>query len=251
MTPAAPPAAAADALSPANKAKASYALGLNFGKQMKSAGLSTKTLSQADFDKGLQAALEGAEIKREDMEPVQSYVMALRQAHADENHAKAKDFLAANAKKPGVTTTPSGLQYRVVREGHGDPPKRTDSVNILYTGRLLDGTVFDSTDAHGGGPAKMPVGGVIPGFTEILMLMKPGSKYEVWIPPALAYDMQSPPVIPPGSLLHFDIELQSIAPPPAPGAQGQGQGQGGQAPHPMPMPHPAPQTSPQPAPQPH
>ena len=240
MAPGAPPVSTEEALSPANRAKASYAIGLSFGKQMKDAGLSNKTLSMADMERGLQAALGGKEVKREDIQPIQGYIVALRQAVADENHAKAKEFLAANAKKPGVTTTASGLQYRVIQQGHGDPPKRTDRVSINYTGKLLDGTVFDSTDAHGGQPASMPVGGVIPGFTEVLMLMKPGAKFEVWIPPALAYDTRPPaPQIPPGSLLHFDLELVKIEPPgTAPAAPGQAPHPAtpGQAPHPVPPP---------------
>lgn len=233
MTPGAPPAVSTEeALSPANKAKASYAIGLTFGKQMKDAGLSPKTLSVADMERGLQAALGGKEVQREDVAPIQAYIVALRQQVADENHAKAKEFLAANAQKPGVTTTASGLQYRVIQQGHGDPPKRTDTVNILYTGKLMDGTVFDSTDLHGGQPLKMPVGGAVQGFTEALQLMRPGGKYELWIPPALAYDTRSPPQIPPGSLLHFEMTLVGIVPPGAPAAPGT-------APHPVPPPQPA------------
>lgn len=242
MTPGAPPAASADALSPANRTKASYAIGLTFGKQLRDAGLTARTLSLPDMEKGLQAALGGKEIGQEDVEPIKGYINALHTQLADENHAAGKEFLASNAHKPGVTTTASGLQYRVIQQGHGDPPKRTDTVSIKYTGRLLDGTVFDSTEKHGGQPASMPVGGVIPGFTEALELMRPGAKYEVWLPAALAYDMRSPPGIPPGSTLHFEIELLSILPPaPAAGAPG---APGAPGVHPAPAPHPAPQQPP-------
>jgi FKBP-type peptidyl-prolyl cis-trans isomerase len=106
----------------------------------------------------------------------------------------------------------------VISPGAGEHPKPTDQVSVNYTGTLLDGSEFDASAKHGG-PAKFPVNGVIPGWQEALVLMKPGAKYQLWIPPKLAYDLDSPPMIPPGSLLVFDVELVSILPPaPAPAA---------------------------------
>jgi hypothetical protein len=122
-------------------------------------------------------------------------------------------FLAKNAKKHGVVTTSSGLEYQVLAQGNGASPGPQDVVKIEYDGKLLDGTVFDSTAQHGG-PAAMPVAGSIPGFSEALMLMRKGGRYRLWIPPQLAYGEQGAGdgVIPPNSVLQFDVTLLDIAP---------------------------------------
>jgi FKBP-type peptidyl-prolyl cis-trans isomerase FklB len=139
----------------------------------------------------------------------------LRKAHeakAAPNHAAAAAFLAENGKKKDIITTASGLQYKVITPGSGDPPKPGDMVTVNYRGTLLNGTEFDSSAKHGG-PATFPSNGVIPGWQEALALMKPGAKYQLWIPPKLAYDLNSPTAaIPPGSMLIFDVELVSIKP---------------------------------------
>ena len=119
-------------------------------------------------------------------------------------------FLADNAKKPGVVTTSSGLQYTVIKSGTGDSPKASDSVTVHYHGTLIDGTVFDSSVLRGV-PATFPVNGVIPGWVEALQLMKVGDKWKLYIPANLAYGAQSPsPQIPPNSVLIFEVELLSI-----------------------------------------
>src|SRR5438270_271753 len=115
----------------------------------------------------------------------------------------------AAAEKPDVVTTASGLQYKVLNAGNGDSPKKTDEVTVNYRGSLINGTEFDSSYKRGQ-PATFPVNGVIPGWTEALGLMKPGAKWELFVPPQLAYDMQSRPPIPPGSLLIFEVELLSV-----------------------------------------
>ncbi len=121
-------------------------------------------------------------------------------------------FLAANAKKPGVITTPSGLQYNVIREGTGPKPSRTDTVLVHYEGRLLDKTVFDSSYQRGQ-PAAFPLDQVIPGWTEGVQLMPVGSKFHFVVPPSLAYGARGAGgVIPPGAVLEFDIELLAIRP---------------------------------------
>jgi FKBP-type peptidyl-prolyl cis-trans isomerase FkpA len=122
-------------------------------------------------------------------------------------------FLAKNAKKHGVVTTPSGLEYQVLSAGAGAKPTGTDIVLIDYDGKLLDGTTFDSTAQHGQ-PAVMPVAGSIPGFSEGLQLMSRGARYRFWIPPQLAYGAQGAGdgVIPPNSVLQFDVSLREIAP---------------------------------------
>jgi FKBP-type peptidyl-prolyl cis-trans isomerase len=121
-------------------------------------------------------------------------------------------FLAKNAKKHNVVTTASGLEYEVLAQGNGASPGPQDVVKIEYDGKLLDGTVFDSTAQHGG-PAAMPVAGSIPGFSEALMLMRKGGRYRLWIPPQLAYGEQGAGdgVIPPNSVLQFDVTLLDIA----------------------------------------
>jgi len=119
-------------------------------------------------------------------------------------------FLAANAKKDGVVTTASGLQYKVIKSGTGESPKKSDTVKVHYTGTLIDGTVFDSS-VQRGEPAVFPVGAVIPGWVEALQLMKVGDKWQLVIPANLAYGENSPsPAIPANSVLIFVVELLDI-----------------------------------------
>ena len=147
-----------------------------------------------------------------DQENIANFVKTARSSMAESNRAAAKAFLAQNGKKKDVVTTASGLQYHVITEGQGAPPKSTDEVTVHYRGTLLDGTEFDSSYKRGQ-PASFPVNGVIQGWQEALMLMKPGAKWELFIPPNLAYDVNSPPAIPPGSLLKFDVELIKVSQP--------------------------------------
>ncbi len=127
----------------------------------------------------------------------------------------ASAFLEKNAKVHGVITTPSGLQYQVLREGQGAKPTAHDVVLVQYEGRLSDGTVFDSSYQRRQ-PAAFPLQGLIPGWTEGIQLMPVGSKFRFWIPPQLGYGAEGAGdgVIPPNSLLEFDVELLEIAPAP-------------------------------------
>ena len=137
-------------------------------------------------------------------------------------------FLAKNGRDHGVVTTASGLEYKVLTPGHGSNAGATDIVMIDYDGKLLDGTTFDSTAQHGSA-AIMPVAGSIPGFSEGLQLMNRAARYRFWIPPQLAYGPQGAGdgVIPPNSVLQFDVTLHEIAPQqPGMGAAGMG-GAGG------------------------
>lgn len=135
---------------------------------------------------------------------------AERQAQAPRNKAASEAFLAANAKKEGVMTTNSGLQYTVIKRGTGASPKPTDTVKVHYHGTLIDGTVFDSS-VQRGTPAEFPVNRVIPGWTEALQLMKVGGKFRLFIPSKLAYGEQGAgEVIGPNSALIFDVELLDI-----------------------------------------
>jgi FKBP-type peptidyl-prolyl cis-trans isomerase FklB len=119
-------------------------------------------------------------------------------------------FLAENARKEGVVTTASGLQYKVIKPGTGESPRQTDRVKVHYHGTLIDGTVFDSS-VQRGEPIVFPVGAVIPGWVEALQLMKVGDKWQLFIPARLAYGDRSPgPSIPPNSPLIFEVELLGI-----------------------------------------
>ncbi|MFZ0009480.1 MAG: FKBP-type peptidyl-prolyl cis-trans isomerase [Steroidobacteraceae bacterium] len=223
-----PGAAAAQPTSPATPAKSahpakkpgeadkksatSYSLGVSMGEQLRGAGVSPEMVNTARVGEGLRDALAG----KATLGPAdQANIRELVTSAADANHHKAAAFLAENGKKTGVVTTASGLEYTVLAPGSGESPKATDEVTVNYRGTLLDGTEFDSSYARHE-PANFEVDRVIPGWTEALQLMKPGSKYKLWIPPQLAYDMRSRPPIPPGSMLIFEVELISVkAPAPA------------------------------------
>ena len=197
--------------------KLSYALGLDLGAYFKSLG--------EDFDLGkIQMGIDDAYHGRktlltaEQAAQVQQQFAARQQEKqvkqvmemAAGNKAAAKKFLDENKTKEGVKTTASGLQYKVVKEGKGEKPTASDTVKVHYKGTLLDGTEFDSSYKRNQ-PAEFQVDQVIPGWTEALQLMNVGSKYELYLPPELAYgDRGAPPVIEPGSLLIFEVELLGI-----------------------------------------
>ena len=221
-TPPAAPGAAhpLPAPKPANpaeaKSDASYSLGLSMGTQLYGLGLNEESVDYQRLVAGLRAALGGKQKFAPEVngQQIQTYLEGQRDALGAANKAAAEKFLAENGKQPGVVTTASGLQYKIIREGSGTPPKLADQATVNYRGTLLNGTVFDSSYDRQK-PASFPVGGVIKGWQEALQLMKPGSKWELYIPPALAYDMKSPPPIPPGSLLKFEVELLSVKSTPA------------------------------------
>jgi FKBP-type peptidyl-prolyl cis-trans isomerase FklB len=140
---------------------------------------------------------------------------------AARNTNAAKEFLAKNGKEKGVVTTASGLQYKIIAAGDKKAPpiSATDSVTVDYRGKLLNGTEFDSSYSRGV-PATFPVNGVIKGWQEALVMMKPGAKWQLFIPPELAYGARGQPKIPPNSLLIFEVSVISAeaagAPPKAP-----------------------------------
>lgn len=142
---------------------------------------------------------------------VDARVEKLRQ-QSEANIAAGQAFFAENRNKPGVIETGSGLQYRVIEAGQGASPLAVDQVKVHYRGRLMDGTEFDSSYQRGE-PAVFPVNRLIPGWTEALQLMKPGSHWEVYVPEQLAYGKKSPSRdIPPSSLLIFEMELLEVLP---------------------------------------
>jgi FKBP-type peptidyl-prolyl cis-trans isomerase FklB len=201
-------------------ARQSYALGYQLGRDLKGADLRGDAIVQ-----GLKDGSSGTPAKI-DQQQMQQALAALDQRIA-EQRAKAQvveleatlaggnAYRAENAKKPGVQTTATGLQYKVVKAGTGRTPTANDTVTVNYRGTLVDGTEFDSSYKRGE-PATFPVAGVIPGWTEALQLMKEGAQYQLVIPPELAYgERGAGGVIPPGATLVFDVELISVAPPAA------------------------------------
>jgi FKBP-type peptidyl-prolyl cis-trans isomerase FkpA len=215
-----PAAKAGDAAAATPKSQGSYAIGVSVGENLRRAKVSADAVSVERIAQGIRDSLAGkAQMSQEYQSSIMALIQGARTSAAEPNHAAAAKFLAANGKQPGVITTASGLQYKVIAPGAGDHPKPTDQVSVNYTGTLLDGSEFDASAKHGG-PAKFPVNGVIPGWQEALVLMKPGAKYQLWIPPKLAYDLDSPPMIPPGSLLKFEVELLSASAAPAAPAPG-------------------------------
>ncbi|MFK8019062.1 MAG: FKBP-type peptidyl-prolyl cis-trans isomerase [Pseudomonadales bacterium] len=201
-----------------DKSKLSYALGFTLGKQMHSDGMD---ISLDDFSTGFGHAMQqGGEPLMTDTE-VQQRLQAFQQERVQEqqaefeklaakNKTEGEAWLAENAKKEGVVTTESGLQYKVLTEGKGDKPGAEQTVSVHYRGTLVDGTEFDSSYARGE-PAEFPVNRVIGGWTEALQLMPVGSKWELYIPSDLAYGQAgSGRDIGPHSTLMFEVELLEI-----------------------------------------
>ena len=198
--------------------KLSYALGLGIGQQLAQMGASD--ISAEDFAAAIKDVLEGKELKvshREAQTIVQDYFQKQEQklqaqrAEAGKAHKEAGEkYLAENAKKAGVITLPSGLQYQVLKEGNGKKPTAKDTVMCHYEGFLIDGTVFDSS-VQRGEPATFPLQQVIAGWTEGLQLMQEGAKYRFFIPYRLGYgEGGAGSSIPPFAALIFDVELIQV-----------------------------------------
>jgi FKBP-type peptidyl-prolyl cis-trans isomerase FklB len=211
--PAAP--VASDPAAAPNSDQISYTFGLTFGEQMHSVGI-TDQVSIDAIARGLKDGLQGKRSNPADRQQVQSFVRSVMEAGLAHNKAAAKDFLAHNGQEKGVVTTASGLQYKIVAPGDRKAAAiaPTDEVTVQYRGKLLDGSEFDSTYSRGA-PASFKVNGVIQGWQEALVLMKPGAKWQLFVPPELAYGAGPKPGIPGNSLLIFDVELVSVKPPAA------------------------------------
>ena len=213
----APAAAAASSELKDVKTKASYAIGLTIGRSMKKQGvdIDAKLLAKGLMDvfsdaKPLLTDKEVEAVIEEFQNEINAKLAAAAKVASEKNKKDGEEFLAANKKKEGVQTLPSGLQYKVIKEGNGKTPKATDEVTTHYKGTLIDGTEFDSSYKRGQ-PATFPVDGVIPGWTEALQKMKVGAKWQLFIPSNLGYaERGSPPVIGPNSTLIFDIELLEV-----------------------------------------
>lgn len=200
-----------------NKEKFSYALGMSMGKTLHRDGVEVEP---ALVMQGLKDTLAGGKTRLTDEEAqaaftaiqgqVKQKMEAQRQEAGQTNNSEGAAFLAANKTKPGVIALPSGLQYKILKEGTGPKPAATDTVTCAYRGTLINGTEFDSSAKHGH-PLSFPVNGVIKGWTEALQLMPVGSKWELFIPPDLAYGARGAgDDIGPNQTLIFEVELLSI-----------------------------------------
>lgn len=199
------------------KDKVSYSIGTQIGNNFKNQSM------DVDVDllaKGIKDALSGGKLLmtekeiKETITALQKDMMA-KQAErmkvaAEKNRKEGETFLADNKKKEGVKTTPSGLQYKVIKDGNGPTPKMADTVKVNYRGTLINGTEFDSSYKREE-PATFPVNSVIPGWTEAMQMMKVGSKWHLFVPANLAYGEQGAgPQIGPNSTLIFEVELTAI-----------------------------------------
>ena len=198
--------------------KVSYALGLGIGQQLSQMGASELNID--DFAQAIKDVIAGAELKvqhREAQQIVQDYfaeqekkINAQRAEQGKAQKEAGEKYLAENAKKEGVITTKSGLQYKVLQEGNGKQPTAKDTVKCHYEGFLIDGTVFDSS-VQRGEPATFPLQQVIAGWTEGLQLMKEGAKFRFFIPYRLGYGEDGAGAsIPPYATLIFDVELIQV-----------------------------------------
>ncbi len=191
--------------------KLSYALGLSIAGNLKSSGV--ETIDVESFSKGLKHVVEGEkpEITQEEATNLINEFFAGVNARKFENNIKeGETFLAENAKREGVNTLESGLQYEILTEGSGKTPNAADQVKCHYHGTLIDGTVFDSS-VQRGEPAVFPVGGVIAGWVEALQLMPIGSKWKLYVPSNLAYgEHGAGQQIEPHKTLVFEVELLEI-----------------------------------------
>ena len=204
---------------PNEKEQVSYTIGMAMGKQLSEikdeVNLDTvvKALrTQMAGEKSLVTDEQAQQIMQDFGKKMQAKQIAKMMEEGKTNQEKGDKFLAENGKKQGVVTTASGLQYQVITAGTGPKPTTADGVKVHYKGTLLDGKEFDSSYKRGE-PAVLPLGGVIPGWSEGLQLMPVGSKYKFWIPAKLAYGEQAPPMIGPNQMLEFEVELLEIVKP--------------------------------------
>jgi FKBP-type peptidyl-prolyl cis-trans isomerase FklB len=196
---------------------ASYGIGFGIGSDMKAQGLSAEFMTQADLIAGIMDALAGKKEPAVPAAEIQAAMKALQQklqakaaVAGKDNLAKSNKFLEDNKKKQGVQTTASGLQYEVIKAGTGATPKVENEVTVHYEGKLISGTIFDSSIKRGE-PATFGVGQVIPGWTEALQRMKVGDKWRLFIPPNIAYgERGAGGDIGPNEALIFEVELLEV-----------------------------------------
>ena len=198
-----------------DKKKASYAIGQQIGQNLKNQNIEVDAdalaMAITDATGGKESKLTKEQIQ-EAMGKLQEATMKKQTEVAEANKVKGAEFLEKNKTAEGVKVTKSGLQYKVVTEGTGKVPTKDDVIKAHYKGTLTTGEQFDSSYDRGQ-PAEFPVGGVIPGWTEALQMMKVGSKFQLWIPADLAYGPAARPGIPANSVLAFEVELLDIVKP--------------------------------------
>lgn len=188
----------------------SYCLGVVIGNSLKTAGFTT--FNDKFFMQAISEVLAEKEtaFKSDQADPIiRNYFTKLQSKKAAANLIISNKFLGDNKKKEGIITLPSGLQYKIITDGQGESPTINDKVTVHYNGTLITGKVFDSS-VQRGQPAQFPVNGVIKGWTEALLLMKPGAKWMLYIHPDLAYGEQNVPGIEPNSVLIFEVDLISV-----------------------------------------
>jgi FKBP-type peptidyl-prolyl cis-trans isomerase len=208
---------------PLTSDQASYLFGLTLGEQLHGIGVSDVQLDAVA--RGVKDAMAGKKSTAAERQQLNEFARGAVQASAVKNKAAAQEFLAKNGKEKGVQTTASGLEYKIIKAGDSKTPliSATDEVTVNYRGKLIDGTEFDSSYSRNQ-PATFPANGVIKGWQEALVMMRPGAHWQLFIPPELAYGPAPRPNIPANSALIFDVEVISAKPKPAaapaPGAPG-------------------------------
>jgi FKBP-type peptidyl-prolyl cis-trans isomerase len=192
----------------------SYQVGLLLGDQLDHNGLASK-LTLNELIRGLKDGLAGRAQTAQERDATVRFMRNAHEVLAESNRKAAHEFLTRNAKETGVHTMPSGLQYRVLAEGDpsGKPPAETDQVTVRYRATLPDGREFDRSETHDR-PAIFRVNGVFKAWQEAFLAMKPGAKWQLFVPPELGYNANTPPGVPPGSLLIYELELLKVEPPP-------------------------------------
>lgn len=202
------------------KDKVSYGIGMDIGRSFKQQSLDAKDVDLTKVMAGIEDVLAGTKSALTDQElnqammAFQQQMMAkhdsLSRIKGEANQKAGEEFLAKNAKEPGIVTLPDGLQYQILKAGNGKKPDSTSTVTVHYRGTLVDGTEFDSSISRGQ-PATFPVKGVIKGWTEALQLMPAGSKWKIFLPPSLAYGPNGAgDKIGPNATLIFEVELISV-----------------------------------------
>src|SRR6266700_280666 len=217
------PAATAPKAPPVTPEAGSYDIGLMLGSQLEHNGVAP-IVSMDAVIRGLKEAVAGRAVTAQERDGALRFMRDAREALTEKNRAAGREFLERNAKEPGVLSMPSGLQYRVLNKGDSSAksPGPTDQVTVRYRASLADGTVFDRSDTHDR-PAMFRVNSVFKGWQEAFLAMKPGAKWQLFVPPELGYGANSPPGVPPGALLIYELELLQVeaAPPLDPAAKHQ------------------------------
>jgi FKBP-type peptidyl-prolyl cis-trans isomerase FklB len=208
------PAATAPKAPPVTPEVGSYDIGLMLGSQLEHNGVAPIVSVDAVI-RGLKDAVGGRAVTAQERDAALRFMRDAREALTEKNRAAGREFLERNAKEPGVLSMPSGLQYRVLNKGDSNAksPGPTDQVTVRYRASLADGTVFDRSDTHDR-PAMFRVNSVFKGWQEAFVAMKPGAKWQLFVPPELGYGANSPPGVPPGAVLIYELELLQVEPTP-------------------------------------